>query len=228
MRKDFRSTDKIQRLIWCDRHCCLCEKRCGLDIELAHIGENDDNRIDNAIPVCYDCHAKMGMYNSAHPRGTKLTVREIKQIREQVYERHTSKYVAPIRYAISQDIAPLSGLSADEKRPYPDVGLSVLNLSDNLGAQVLMPLVGRLNGKVVPLRPADGLYTGKKRWNLNPRRGMDGHFEIRNKRLVRLRPSDRFEIRVRVVVGDPVGRDHVLLEDGYVFDQARGNWYFEP
>jgi hypothetical protein len=217
VRKDFRSAEKVQRLIWCDRHCCLCDKRCRLDIELAHIGDNDDNRIDNAIPVCYDCHARMGMYNSSHPRGTKLTPREIKLLREQAYERHTSKYVAPIQYVISQ-----------EQRAYPDVSLTVVNLSDHLGARLLMPLVGLLNGQRTPLGLPDRLYTGKKRWNLNARRGMDGHFEIRNRRLVNLRSSDRFEIRVRVVVGDTVGRDHELLEDGYVYDQERGIWYFEP
>jgi hypothetical protein len=229
MRKDFKSAEKVERLIWCDRHCCLCEKKCGLDIELAHIDRNDDNRIENAIPVCYDCHAKMGMYNALHPRGTKLKPAEIRALRDQVYERYTSKYVAPIHYVITQELEPLSGRPpADPSRQFPDVSLSVLNLSEHLGARLLVELVGYLNGRRTSLMLPDPLYTGRKRWNLNPRRVMHGHFQIRNRRLVNLRTNDRFEVRMRMVQGDPVGRDHVLLEDGYVYNQKTGYWYFEP
>ncbi len=46
----------------CKRHCCVCLRWCGSRIQLHHIvpqaqGGPDD--IDNAIPVCLDCHAEI-------------------------------------------------------------------------------------------------------------------------------------------------------------------------
>jgi len=38
-------------LLWCDRHCCLCKKPCGVNIEVDHIvpeaagGTNDLNAL---------------------------------------------------------------------------------------------------------------------------------------------------------------------------------------
>jgi hypothetical protein len=50
-------------------------------IETDHIvpsadGGNDD--IDNAIPVCFDCHAEIHSYNPDHPRGRKFTSNELR------------------------------------------------------------------------------------------------------------------------------------------------------
>jgi len=218
MRKDFRKNEKIQCLIWCDRHCCLCEKPCGLDIEMAHIGNREDDNIDNGIPVCYDCHAKMGMYNELHPRGTKLSQEEVKARREQIYDKYTRQYITPIHYVISQN----------GQRRYPDVGLSVVNLSDYLVTQLTINLQGYLNGKRSNLRLTDPLYRGEKVWNVNSRRQINGHFEVRNPRLRKLKMNDRLEIRVSIVQRDAVGRDHRLLEDGYVYNTSCGDWYFEP
>ena len=227
-RKDFKEKDKIQRLLWCDRHCCLCEKPCGIDIEMAHIEENDNYEIDNAIPVCYVCHAKIGMYNKLHPRGTKFKIKEIKTCRDQIYDKHTRQYVAPTQYVISQNIHPFSPQPEPETRRYPHVSLSIMNLSDYLGTQLKVLLKGILNGRSVRLNLTDGLYTGKKTWNLNPRRIVNGHFEIHGRRVLSLKPKDRFEIRVKIVQTDAIGRDHKLLEDGYVYNNRKDYWYFEP
>ena len=78
------------------------EEKCGVDIEIAHIGDPTDNAFDNGVPVCYGCHARMGAYNDKHPRGSKITLEEIKASRELVYEKHTRPYVAPIDYSVSQ------------------------------------------------------------------------------------------------------------------------------
>ena len=77
-------------------------------------------------------------------------------------------------------------------------------------------------------RDQEPLYRGEKKWNLNPLRGLSGHFMIHNDRLHRLKPDDRFEIRVKIVETDTVGRDHQLLEDGYVYNHVANYWYFEP
>ncbi len=227
-RKDFRKKDKIQRLLWCDRHCCLCDKACGIDIEIAHIENNDNNDIDNGIPVCYDCHAKISMYNILHPRGTKYKVEEIKARREQIYDKYTRQFVAPIRYIISQDINPFNVQRNSSERPYPDVSFSVTNLSDYLRTRLRIILRGILNDRGTELDLEGPLYSGEKLWNLNPRRIVNGHFKIRNKKLFSFNPSDSFEVRVKIVQTDEVGRDHELLEDGYVYNHVDNYWYFEP
>ena len=101
-RRPFKRQDKIKMLLWCARRCCLCEEKCGVDIEIAHIGDPTDNAFDNGVPVCYGCHARMGAYNDKHPRGSKITLEEIKASRELVYEKYTRPYVAPIDYSVSQ------------------------------------------------------------------------------------------------------------------------------
>lgn len=226
MRKTFKKKEKIQRLIWCDRHCCLCGKACALDIELAHIGKPEDNDIDNAIPVCYECHAKMGMYNELHPKGSKLHPEEIKSRREQIYEKYTRHYVAPIHYEISQTIQV--NQASHREHSYPDVGFLVSNKSDHLDARLTIQLNGLLNHRKTDLDIAEPLYRGEKAWNLNPLRGVLGHFVIRKPQLQELRPNDRLEIRVRIIQQDTVGRDHQLLEDGYVYNHTANYWYFEP
>jgi 5-methylcytosine-specific restriction endonuclease McrA len=95
-RKDFPPEIKLKCLLWSDRHCCLCEKNCDTDIEIAHIIENDNVDMDNAIPLCFDCHSKIGKYNPKHPLGTKYKEAELKTRREQVYEKYTKHLVPPI------------------------------------------------------------------------------------------------------------------------------------
>jgi hypothetical protein len=72
----------------CCRICCLCRKRCGTNIEAAHIiaeaagGPNDE---DNGIPLCLDCHQEIGGYDVQHPRGNKFTAAELRQRRDATY-----------------------------------------------------------------------------------------------------------------------------------------------
>lgn len=64
----FKEEDKIKRLLWCNRHCCLCGKSCGIYIEFAHLpGKNKSTDIDDGIPLCFDCHAEIEAYDSKHP-----------------------------------------------------------------------------------------------------------------------------------------------------------------
>lgn len=71
------------------RHCCLCRKQCGTNIEVAHIldeaagGSNDE---DNGIPVCFDCHQEVGAYRDSHPKGNKFRPDELRQRRDAVFE----------------------------------------------------------------------------------------------------------------------------------------------
>ncbi len=225
-RKNFTKSDKIKMLLWCDRHCCFCDKPCGVDIEIAHIGNKQDNSFDNGIPVCYNCHSKIGMYNKLHPRGNKISPEEIKQRREQIYDKYTKQYIAPIQYVISNYINPY--IASQELRTYPDITFNITNLSNYLPAKLRIILQGKLNGRKIDLNLTKGHYTSDRLWNLNPKKNVNGHFKIKNKALHQLRDSDILNIRVNITRTDILGREHTFLEEGYVFNKKGNYWYFDP
>lgn len=75
-------------LVKCGRHCCLCGKYAGLKIELHHIkqaADGGEDTADNCIPLCLDCHAEVGSYNTHHPKGRKFTEKELKGHRDKYY-----------------------------------------------------------------------------------------------------------------------------------------------
>jgi hypothetical protein len=216
-RKNFNKKDKIKMLLWCERHCCLCGKQCGIDIEIAHILSNQDNRFDNGIPVCYDCHSKMGMYNELHPKGNKISPEEIKQQRELIYEKFTSQYIVPLHYVIS-----------NTNKNFPDINFTISNLSNFRPIRVKIKLIGKLNNRNLNLYLTKGLYTGEREWNLNPQRQISGHFMIQNSRVNNLKDNDIFEIRIIHSQIDVLGREHTFLEDGYIYNHKKNYWYFNP
>ncbi len=225
----FKNKDKTRCLLWSDRHCCLCGKSCGIDIEIAHISPRTGkgaNNIDNAIPVCYDCHAKIGHYNRLHPRGNRYKEQELKIRRNQIYERHTANLVPPIHYVISHQNNPYD--HREGLRVWPDVTFNIENLSDYLLVKLRIIIKGLLNDQPVNLGLGDGLYSGGKIWNLNARTQVNAHFEIHNDRIKNLSQGQRFEIRVNITAIDVYEREHQRLEDGYVYALEGDHWYFEP
>lgn len=79
-----------EAFVLCGRHCSLCHKFCGGKIELNHIiPASDDGEwtLDNAIPLCFDCHAEVGHYNVQHPKGSKFTPAELKRHRDNWYSK---------------------------------------------------------------------------------------------------------------------------------------------
>ena len=75
-----------QLIARCHRRCCICHRFCGVKMELDHIvpkadGGTDD--IENAIPVCFECHAEIHSYNDCHPRGRKFRPEELRLHKEQ-------------------------------------------------------------------------------------------------------------------------------------------------
>lgn len=225
----FNGKDKIKCLLWCDRHCCLCSKFCGIDVEIAHISPRKGkgaNNINNAIPLCYECHAKIGHYNIKHPRGTKYKEQELKTRRDQIYERYTAPLVPPINYVVSHYINPYTPHKS--KRKFPDATFNITNLSDYLPGRLKIIIKGLLNGQQINLNLADGLYSGGKIWNLNPRTRVNGHFKINNNQIKTLKLGQRFEIRTNITVIDIYERERKRLEDGYAYVPKTGYWYFEP
>lgn len=76
---------KEKVLVACGRCCCICHKFCGIKIEVHHIREKSNggnNALENAIALCFDCHADMRSYDHKNPKGNKYTESELKRHRE--------------------------------------------------------------------------------------------------------------------------------------------------
>jgi hypothetical protein len=86
----FPENVKEDALVACGRCCTLCHKFCGIKIEVHHIREEScggDNSYDNAIPVCFDCHADMRSYDHKHPKGNKYSEIELIRHRDNWYDK---------------------------------------------------------------------------------------------------------------------------------------------
>jgi HNH endonuclease len=215
---DLESRTKV--LLWCDRHCCLCKKACGINIEVHHIepeAAGGSDAIDNAIPLCFDCHSGVQHYNSDHPRGTKYKSNELKARREQVYEEFTRHLVPPVHYVLTQTL-PGGGT-----RQFPDVGFVITHLGDSLPVKVRV--------RIEPDRPGErlalprGYYTGDTQWHLNPRFSISGHFEIPASYP---RIGESFTLRLQVWIIDQYEREHEHLPVGYTYVPDGNYWFLEP
>ncbi len=85
-------------LVACQRHCCLCHKPCGVKIEVHHIvpvERGGDDSANNAIALCFDCHAEVEHYNTKHPRGRRYTASELRQRRDHHLELVRSRLGPP-------------------------------------------------------------------------------------------------------------------------------------
>ena len=96
----------------------------------------------------------MGAYNDRHPRGNKLKIEEIKARREQIYEKYTREYVAPVRPEISQFVNPLYPAQGG-RRKFPDVSVCMANLSDYLPKRQVNGHFEIANQRLRELRPND-------------------------------------------------------------------------
>jgi hypothetical protein len=103
-----------QLLVACKRHCCVCWRRCGFRIELHHIkpkAEGGADDIDNAIPVCFDCHAEI---ESTGPRGRRFKEHELQEHRRSWLALVGSNPAALIAAAQQQsETGPLEALLAE-------------------------------------------------------------------------------------------------------------------
>lgn len=109
----FNKDNASDILAKCHRRCCVCHRFCGIKMELHHIdhkadGGSDD--IENAIPLCFECHAEVNHYNNTHPRGRKFTKEELISHKNQWLEI-CSKYPAALISAPRDvDVGPLEGM----------------------------------------------------------------------------------------------------------------------
>lgn len=100
-------------LVKCHRRCCICHRWCGVKMEIDHIVQSADggsDEADNAIPLCFECHAEAHSYNDRHPRGRKFHSNELKRHRDQWFEICMSRpemFIQPTPYA---EAGPLEAL----------------------------------------------------------------------------------------------------------------------
>lgn len=67
-------------------------------MELHHIVQIADGGADtfeNAVPLCFDCHAEVKSFNPHHPKGSKITENELRAHRDSWY----GKVAQPIAYS---------------------------------------------------------------------------------------------------------------------------------
>jgi hypothetical protein len=223
MGKGFSDKVKIKALLWSDRHCCLCGKSCGVNIEVHHIVQPEDggtDDLDNALPLCFDCHASVGAYSNKHPRGSKYREKELKARRDQIYEEYTRHLAPPIFFEVTQE---LTNSPNGPKRELPDVGFNIWHYGDSLPVRLKVFVNVLLAGKHI-CTPA-GHYSGERLWNMNPRFGVRGHFRIPEKAV---KSNEHLEVRVTAVIIDQYEREHKLLPVGYVFMRDKNAWHLEP
>jgi hypothetical protein len=217
---DFSDEVKRKVLLWSDRHCCICGKACGLNIEVAHINPkltgDQSSDIENAIPVCYYCHADLGRYFDGHPRGTKYKDDEIKKRRDQIYERYTSQLVPGLLPRI---------LPAD----LPRVVFSIFPVGRFIPVQVKGIIDVFLDGEALgSIKSQKPYYSGEIIWNLNPGIGFIGNFNLPDKCSKTENKGKDLQLELNLTVIDPYEREHVLLPVCFTYDWAGNSWFLEP
>ena len=210
-KKYFPKSVKIKCLLWSDRHCCLCGKQCGTDIEIAHIDKEEWAVLDNAIPLCYDCHAKIGHYRDEHPRGNKYQPDELKSRREQIYERYTSYLVPRIDFQVVQ------------KSDFPDVGFQLVHLGGPYPARLKIKVEVILGDKNIGVLRDQ--YDGKHIWNLNPGYIFYGHISLPQETIG---SEERLELDTTITIIDVYRREHELLPMAHIYDRKNKTWFAEP
>lgn len=196
-------------LLWCDRHCCVCKKQCGVHIEVDHIdpeANGGSNDIENALPVCYECHADVKHYDPKHPRGTKYKEQELTIRRDQVYEEFTRHLVPPLNYRIS------NRLPNGRLRQLPDVGFEISHLGNSLPVRVFVDTEITHRRKSLG-RPDHDFYNGKRPWHLNPQLGQFGHFSLPEEVVA----DGKIELVVTLTIKDVYDRLHKWLPVGFEY-----------
>lgn len=227
--KDFSEDDKIKILLWCDRHCCLCRKQCDTNIVIHHIEKDTEiapeklHDIDNAIPLCLECHGRIDRYNPRHTVGTKYKVKEIKSRRNQIYDEYTRHLVPPLDFRVTQQI----GVGAQQPSPLPRVGFNITHAGDSLPARFKVEIEVFLGGRSLGLikNPRKPYYSGDTVWYLNPRHTLFGNFHVPRKCAD---SPDDLQLEVRVTVIDQYDREHVLLPLCYTYVRDGSYWFAEP
>lgn len=113
MNTEFNRKEVSELLAKCHRRCCICHRFCGTKIETDHIdqiAEGGGGNIENAIPVCFECHAEIHSYNIKHPRGRKFQPEELREHKKQWLKICEEKPEIFIAAGWDSDVGPLQAL----------------------------------------------------------------------------------------------------------------------
>jgi hypothetical protein len=94
----FSAEIKQEVLVKSARHCCVCHNFKGLNIEVHHIqpkAQGGEDTFENAIALCFDCHADAGHYFAGHPKGLKLSRGELIKHKEEWFSLVKSNNIKP-------------------------------------------------------------------------------------------------------------------------------------
>jgi HNH endonuclease len=109
----FNRAEADALLVACHRRCCICHRFCGVKMELHHIDPREasgDDSIENAIPLCFECHAEVQLYNPNHPRGRRFHEAELRGHKEQwlrICKESPGALLAPLGPV---DVGPIQAL----------------------------------------------------------------------------------------------------------------------
>jgi len=109
----FNESQAAELLAACHRRCSVCHRFCGVKMELDHIVQRADegpDDIENAIPVCFECHAEMKLYNVKHPLGRKFRPNELRLHKQQWLDICKANPTAIMDNPRVRDIGPLHSL----------------------------------------------------------------------------------------------------------------------
>lgn len=112
----FRQDEVDDLLVSCHRRCCICHRFCCVKIETDHMlpkSENGTDSIENAIPVCFECHAEIHLYNNKHPRGRKYHAEELRKHKKQWLDICKASPSILIDHPNPGDGGPLTSLSTE-------------------------------------------------------------------------------------------------------------------
>lgn len=115
----FPKTVREQALVNSGRCCCVCHKGPGIELEVHHIKQEADggkNTLDNAIALCFDCHAAAGHYNNHHPRGTKYSPSELRSHRDKWWDWYSKNSNAPLPNEVISVMPRKVRLWVDDRR----------------------------------------------------------------------------------------------------------------
>jgi len=194
---------------------------CGVDIEIAHIDprrKKGSGHIDNALPACYDCHARVERYNKEHPKGNKYRIKELKARRDQIYEEHTRHLVPKIFYFVTQ--------TPPESDPweFPKTAFVLSHKGDSLPIKVLITrkiFIGRRGLGA----PKEGHFSGKQPWRLNPGITHVGVIKIPD---MAAKSEKKLHVEINATIIDQYERKHKLLPIGWDYNREKGYWALVP
>ena len=219
----FSKTIKEETLVAAGRRCCLCTRYKGVRLEVHHIvptsdGGTDD--YDNAIALCFDCHADVGHYNPHHPRGNRFTPTELRKHRRRLYrqiEYGTLSSTSPqahwayCRYLICKSFSALSEIINGDLACLPVASplladtIALANVRDTVHVQGSDTRGSNVHGDWFP----DGESYCVKHSSAQVLRASDppdhSYFQT-------IRMPDEAEIRTRVGPSDPLSM--YLLDAG--------------